>query len=206
MTMSFEAVPTTPARTSRVFLGVLVWFLVAWLIGASGLPQKLTPPVPQVIILLLTIALLAFSRLYEPLRAWIVTADLRALVSVHMLRAIAGAGFLWAASRGELSRDFANIAGYGDILVALLALAMILRVAPERPSAPLLYVIWNTIGLIDIMLAVVTATRIAMTDQPAMAALLRTPFAVIPLFLVPVVIASHIWIFERLLRRVGVGR
>jgi len=56
------------------------------------------------------------------------------------------------------------------------------------------------------MLVVVTATRIGMSDPAAMALLLRPPFAVIPLFLVPIVIVTHVWIFERLLRRVGVGR
>jgi hypothetical protein len=55
------------------------------------------------------------------------------------------------------------------------------------------------------MFVVVTAARIALADPPAMAQLLRAPFALIPLFLVPIVIASHVWIFERLLRRVGVG-
>jgi hypothetical protein len=98
------------------------------------------------------------------------------------------------------------MAGYGDIAVAVLALAMILLVSPERSSAPLLYVIWNTLGLIDIMLVVITAARMAMSNAPAMAQLLKPSFAIIPLFLVPIVIASHIWIFERLLRRVGVGR
>jgi len=205
-TMSFEAVPSTPARTRKVIIGAALWIVVVVAVAASGIPQKLKPPAPQLVVLILTIALISFGRLYSPLRAWIVTVDLRGLVGVHVLRALAGAAFLWAASRGSLSPDFARMAGYGDIAVAVLALAMIVFVTPERPSAPLLYVIWNTLGLIDIMLVVITAARIGMTDAPAMAQLLKPSFAVIPLFLVPVVIASHIWIFERLLRRVGVGR
>ena len=51
-----------------------------------------------------------------------------------------------------------------------------------------------------------TSTFGGKVDAPAMAQLLKPSFAIIPLFLVPIVIASHIWIFERLLRRVGVGR
>jgi hypothetical protein len=204
--MSFEAVPSTPARTRSVLLGAALWLAAAFAFGASGIPQKLNPPTPQLVVLILTIALISFGRLYAPLRAWIVSVDLRGLVGVHLLRAIAGAAFLWAASRGSLSSDFARMAGYGDIAVAVLALAMILLVSPERSSAPLLYVIWNTLGLIDIMLVVITAARMAMSNAPAMAQLLKPSFAIIPLFLVPIVIASHIWIFERLLRRVGVGR
>jgi hypothetical protein len=206
MTMSFEAVPTTPARTRSVVLGAVLWLAIAALISATGLPQKLTPPAPQIVVLLLTIALIALGRLYQPLHSWIVTVDLRALVGFHLLRAIAGAGFLWAASHGTLSSGFANMAGYGDIGVAILALILVVFVSPGLSVAPLLYVIWNTLGIIDIMLVVVTATRIGMSDPAAMAQLLRPPFAVIPLFLVPIVIVTHVWIFERLLRRVGVGR
>jgi hypothetical protein len=205
MTMSFESVPATPARTRSVLLGTAVWFAVALILSISGAPQKLTPPAPQIVILLLTIALIAFGRLYSPLRAWIVTVDIRALAGLHVTRALAGTAFLWAASRGTLSPGFANAAGYGDILVAILALLLIVLISPEQKVAPLLYVIWNTLGLIDIMYVVVTAARIALADPPAMAQLLRAPFALIPLFLVPIVIASHVWIFERLLRRVGVG-
>lgn len=205
MTMSFESVPSTPARTRSVLLGTAVWFVIALILSVAGAPQKLTPPAPQIVILLLTIALIAFGRLYSPLRAWIVSVDIRALAGLHVTRALAGTAFLWAASRGTMSPGFANAAGYGDILVAILALLLIVLISPEQKVAPLLYVIWNTLGLIDIMYVVVTAARIALADPPAMAQLLRAPFAVIPLFLVPIVIASHVWIFERLLRRVGVG-
>lgn len=205
MTMSFESVPATPARTRSVLLGTAVWFGIALVISVAGLPQKLTPPAPQIVILLLTIALLAFGRLYSRLRAWIVTVDIRTLAGVHVIRALAGAAFLWAASRGTMPPGFASAAGYGDIAVAILAILLIVLISPEQKVAPLLYVIWNTIGLIDIMYVVVTAARIALADPPAMAQLLHAPFAIIPLFLVPIVIASHVWIFERLLRRVGVG-
>ena len=205
MTMSFESVPSTPARTRSVLLGASVWLVLAIVASLAGVPQKLTPPAPQIVLLLLTVALLAFGRIYAPLRAWIVTVDIRVLAGLHVTRALAGAGFLWAASRGTLSPGFANIAGYGDIAVAILAILLVVLIDPQRAVAPLLYVIWNTIGLIDIMFVVVTATRIGLADPVAMAQLLSFPFALIPLFLVPIIIASHVWIFERLLRRVGVG-
>lgn len=205
MTMSFESVPSTPARTRSVLLGASVWLVLAIVASLAGVPQKLTPPAPQIILLLLTVALLAFGRIYAPLRAWIVTVDIRVLAGLHVTRALAGAAFLWAASRGTLSPGFANMAGYGDIAVAILAILLVVLVDPQRAVAPLLYVIWNTTGLIDIMFVVVTATRIGLADPVAMAQLLSFPFALIPLFLVPIIIASHVWIFERLLRRVGVG-
>lgn len=205
MTMSFEFVSSTPSRTRNVVLGVIAWLAIALILSVAGIPQKLTPPAPQIVILILTIALIAFSRAYGRLRAWTMSVDLRKIVGFHLLRGVAGAAFLWAAAHATLPREFADVAGYGDIAVAILALLLLALVAPERSSAPLLYVIWNTFGLIDIMLAVVIATRLAMADPSSMAQLLKTPFSLIPLFLVPIIIASHIWLFERLLRRTGVG-
>ncbi len=204
--MSFEAVPSTPARTRSVLIGAAIWLAIAIAVSFAGLPQKLTPPVPQIVILILTIGLLSFGRLYAPFHSWIVSVDLRGIVGFHVLRALAGAGFLWAAAHTTLSPDFARMAGYGDIIVAILALAAIIMISPLRADAPLFYVIWNTLGLIDIMLVVVTAARLAMDDPASMKVLLQPPFSLLPLFVVPIVIASHIWIFERLLKRVGVGR
>lgn len=203
--MSFEFVSSTPARTRNVILGAIAWLALALIVSIAGLPQKLTPPAPQIVILILTIVLIVFSRTYAPLRAWTMSVDLRTLVGFHLLRGIAGAAFLWAAAHGTLPTRFSDVAGYGDIAVALFALLLVAFVAPRRSTAPLLYVIWNTLGLIDIMLAVVVATRIAMADPSAMAQLLKLPFSVIPLFLVPIIITSHIWLFERLLRRTGIG-
>lgn len=205
MTMSFEFVSATPARTRSVVIGAFVWAAVALILSVAGLPQKLTPPAPQIVILVLTIALIVFSRMYGRLRAWTMSVDIRTIVGFHLLRAVAGIAFLWAAANGTLPARFADVAGYGDIAVGVFALVLLALVAPQRTSAPLLYVIWNTFGLIDIMLAVVIATRIGMADPSAMAELLKTPFSLVPLFLVPIVITSHIWLFERLLRRTGIG-
>ncbi|MFL6617747.1 MAG: hypothetical protein ACJ8MH_04055 [Povalibacter sp.] len=187
-------------------IGAIIWLAIVAGVSFAGIPQKLTPPGPQIVLLLLTISLLLLGRFNSSFRSWIASVDLRVLVGVHVVRALAGAGFLWAASHTSLSPGFATMAGYGDIIVAVLALAAILRISPDRSDAPLLYVIWNTLGLIDIMLVVATAARTAMNDPAAMRPLMQPPFALLPLFLVPIVIASHIWIFERLLKRVGIGR
>ena len=204
-TMSFEAVSSTPARTRSVVIGAAIWLAIVAGVSFAGIPQKLTPPGPQIVLLVLTVALILLGRLLSSFRSWIASVDLRVLVGVHVIRALAGAALLWAASHTSLSPEFARMAGYGDIIVALIALAAIIWISPDRNDAPLLYVIWNTLGLIDIMLVVATAARTAMNDPSSMRALVQPPLALLPLFLVPIVIASHIWIFERLLKRVGIG-
>ena len=45
------------------------------------------------------------------------------------------------------------------------------------------------------------AARLAAADPSSMRALLRLPLSLLPTFLVPLLIATHVWIFVRLARR-----
>ena len=58
----------------------------------------------------------------------------------------------------------------------------------------------NVLGLIDILFVVATATRIALGDPGALAPLLRLPLSVLPTWLVPLIIASHVILAVRLMR------
>jgi hypothetical protein len=179
-----------------------VWLAIAVVVSGLGLPQKLQPPTPQLILAGLTVLLLASSFVHSPLRTWVLDADWRALVEIHLIRAVAGAGFLWAGSRGRFPTQFAQMAGQGDIAVAVLGLLVILFVSPHRSFAPWVYGIWNTLGLLDILHVVADAARSASTNPASMAQLLKPPFALLPLFVVPILIASHVWLYERIYRRV----
>jgi hypothetical protein len=53
-------------------------------------------------------------------------------------------------------------------------------------------------GLLDLLSVVATAARLALRDPDSMAALLRLPLGVLPTFLVPLLIASHVGLFARL--------
>ena len=59
---------------------------------------------------------------------------------------------------------------------------------------------WNVFGLVDIVLVVATATRLGVADPGSMRALLELPLSLLPTFLVPIIIATHIIIFARLAR------
>jgi hypothetical protein len=180
-----------------------VWLAIVVVISGFGIPQKLQPPMPQLILAALTIILLMLSFVHSPLRTWVMEADWRALVELHLIRAFAGAGFLWAASRGRFPTQFAQMAGKGDIAVAVLGLLVILLVSPHRSYAPWIYGIWNTLGLLDILHVVADAARSANADPASMAQLLKPPFSLLPLFVVPILIASHVWLYERIYRRIS---
>jgi hypothetical protein len=59
----------------------------------------------------------------------------------------------------------------------------------------------DTLGLIDILFVVATATRLAVADPDSLNALLRLPLSLLPTFLVPLIIAGHVFVFWRLTRR-----
>jgi hypothetical protein len=77
-----------------------------------------------------------------------------------------------------------------------LALVDAMRTGFAKP----LSLIWNTLGLIDIVFVVFSALRFGLKDWQSMQALRELPLSLLPTFLVPLVIASHVLIFVRLAR------
>jgi hypothetical protein len=173
-----------------------IWLVAAIAIGASGALQRLAPPVPQVIIAGLTLALLIAWRTSETFNRWVQTIDLRALMAVHLTRFV-GMYFLYLSARAELPHSFAIPAGCGDIAVATIAAVLLL--CWSRLSRKKLWVgLWNAAGLLDILGVVVSAAGHGLANRTSMAALLHLPLSLLPTFLVPVIITSHIFIFSRL--------
>ena len=59
---------------------------------------------------------------------------------------------------------------------------------------------WNTLGLIDIIFVVLSALRFGLKDWQSMRTLRELPLSLLPTFLVPLIIASHVLIFVLLIR------
>jgi hypothetical protein len=149
------------------------------------------------VLLGLTAALLTLVRLWAPLRRWALEVDLRALVLFHGTRFV-GLYFLVLYGRGELPWAFAVPGGWGDILVAAAAL-LVVAAAPRRGwGGWWVYLVWNLAGLADIVAVVVTAARLALRDPGSMRALTTLPLALLPTFVVPLIVATHVVVFARL--------
>jgi hypothetical protein len=173
-----------------------LWFLAAVAAGYFLVLQRIPPPATQAILLGLTaLTLSAYFRL-APLRAWVDALDPRALVQFHLTRFV-GIYFLLLYRQGELPYDFAVKGGIGDIVVAIFASLLVFAPFEETRRLRLL-VIWNVIGLVDILLVVLTAVRLNLTDPYQMRALTHLPLSLLPTFLVPLIIATHVILFVRL--------
>jgi len=177
---------------------VWVWLIAALIAGQQQWLGRLPGPAMQGIVLLLTAALLAGYFKAAGFRAWIDGLDLRALVLLHVTRFV-GFYFLLLYRRGELPYAFAVPGGWGDITVATLVLIVCfipMNAALRRRAIT----IWNVIGFVDILMVVVTAGRLGLEDIRQMRALTYLPLSLLPTFLVPLIIATHVMIFLRLRR------
>jgi hypothetical protein len=193
MTNDPKAVSSTP-----VTIGACLWLLAAIAVSASGRLVALQPPRPQLVLVALTAGLMIAVLRAAPIRDWVATIPLRGLVGLHLTRAIAGSAFLLYLGRGQLPAAFAIPSGWGDIGVAVLAAALLFGASAEAAGGRRLFALWNLLGLIDILLVVANAARTAMADPVSMAELLRLPLSLLPTFLVPIIIVSHVVIGRRL--------
>jgi hypothetical protein len=188
-----------PPGTGSVLTAVGVWLLLACLVGASGRLSTVRPPGPQLVLGGLTVVLLVAARLWSPLRRFVDTVDLRALVLFHVTRFV-GVYFLALHARGELPCAFAVLGGWGDNAAAATALLLVLLVQPDTPGGRHAYLAWNVFGLLDIIGVVLTAARLAFADSASMRVLLRLPLSLLLTFLVPIIIATHVLMLARLAR------
>jgi hypothetical protein len=178
-----------------------LWFFAAILAGRSLALQRLPPFAVPGIVLTLTAFLLLLYFLVAPLRAWADEINLRRIVLLHVTRFV-GIAFLVLYQRGELPYAFAVPGGIGDIVVATFALPIAL--APLEPGLLRRAVrIWNMVGLVDIALVIATAARLNLADPGQMRALTELPLSLLPTFLVPLIVATHVIIFIRLAREQG---
>jgi len=60
------------------------------------------------------------------------------------------------------------------------------------------YSIWNLAGLLDILFVVITAARPGLQDPNAIQAWLRLPLSLLPTWLVPLILSTHVLLGIRL--------
>jgi hypothetical protein len=184
---------------------VVTLVLLGWLcfaVGLAGWFQNASALAVAATVGTLTALILFACWKVRTIRACVLNIDLRWLVLLHLTRLFAGAYFLVLCQRSQLPCAFARPAGWGDIVVAVLALAVVGAMRTQFAKTFLLS--WNTLGLIDIIFVVSSAFRFGLKDWQSMHALRELPLSLLPTFLVPLIIASHALIFVRLPRaRIG---
>jgi len=193
--------PAVVSPMPRVAL--FLWLIAALALGASGILAGWQPPRPQILLLALTAAAVIAGLRIPAARSWVDSIPWRAFAALHLTRFV-GIYFLVLSARGELSPLFADAAGIGDIVAATGALVLLGIGAPRGAGTRRVWLAWNTVAALDWLVVLGSiAAVIAQGNQAELAPLLRLPLSLLPTFLVPLLIASQIFIFRRLL---GQGR
>ncbi len=203
------ASPLPAAARGRLAAGLLAWFVLLIALGATGLfaiTHGGTPAVGAAVVLPVIVGLIA-ARYSAAVRAFIAEVPLPWLAAIHIGRLFA-IFFLMLYMLGQLPQTFALVAGWGDIAVAaaapVVAWAIHRRTACWRGFA----LTWNTLGFADLVLAVTLGVGSAV-DSPvrfiyeaaSSGTISSLPWLLIPGFMVPLYLLTHLAIFSRLLRR-----
>lgn len=202
-TMTMNPAAPTPSAARSIYAGLFLWLASVLAINAVGVLSMERMYLVPLGIFGSTLALIGLYRFSPGLRAFADHVDLRVPIFFHTVRAPIGVLFLVHAASGELDPVFAFRAGWGDILAGLLALMAALatpHVTPTRRAAALTF---NVIGLLDIVLVIATAQWLLFfSGHPeTIATMAQFPYGAIPLFVVPIVFATHLLIFVRIFRR-----
>lgn len=181
--------------------GILaIWLVAAIAVSASGILYDPPRPVLPIIIWAPVVAFVAAFAGLQRFRSWTLSLYPPWLIGFHIVRAPIGVAFLLMEASGRLPAEFAVKAGTGDIVIGLTAVlaALYVRSLSEVRIRGLL--IWNILGLADILMVFVVAQRIIFfgDDPSALVELTRFPALVVPMFVVPIVIITHLVIFAHL--------
>ena len=181
--------------------GLLLWAILSATFAASGLMASL--PEIAVPVMIWGLALTSAGALWRSatLRQTLWDTDLGWIFALHAVRAPVGVAFLLLGQQGLLDPTFVAIAGIGDIIAGLGALiaSVVWSMRTRWPAAVWAAVIWNVFALADILLVFVTAQRVLFWGGglDAMQGFLQFPMPMIPTFLVPLILITHVWIFVR---------
>lgn len=191
--------------TSR-YAKLSVWLIGAWLAFAlvasslhvfeSGTRPPLAMGISAVIPIALFLAWFAASRSF---RDFTLSLSPKILTLVQSWRVI-GFAFLVLAAYGILPRAFALSAGWGDLFIGGTAISAALTLA--RPEHRRAFVLWQFLGIADLLNAVAFAALSGVIDPHGIPATPMTllPLSLVPSFGVPLFLILHIICIAQALR------
>lgn len=199
--------PVSRPTAWRLASGVGAWLVIVTVLAAAGVFSAASPvgtPAIGAAALLPVVAISLSAARLSTMRTLALGIPLAALVAVHVGRVL-GVFFVWLHGEGRLPWTFSTYAGSGDIAVALLAAPVAWAVHRRVSGWRRLLLAWNSIGLLDLVgaLALGVGSSAAsplrfIYENPDSSAMGTLPWLLVPGFLVPIYILTHLAIFARL--------
>ncbi len=200
---------SNPLTRFRLAVALGIWFVVVVILAATRAlynEHRLgTPGLGLAIALPIAILCLTVARV-QSLREAFHRVPLWLLVGLHTVRLL-GVSFVILFAAGRLPAPFAPVAGWGDIFVGATAVPVAWLAYRQTVNARGILLIWNVIGIADLIAAVGLGATSSpgplrlIFAEPSSAIMMTLPWLLIPGFLVPLLVAVHIGIFARLMKR-----
>jgi hypothetical protein len=186
-----------------------LWSGFAIALATTGIYASTATPVPVVGVILVVplVAIGGAALLSGRVRETLLALPVPLLVGLNGLRILPGAFILLLASQGKLSGPFPQSAGWGDIIVGVIAIPLMLAVARNLAGSRRGLLAWNILGTLDLAEAVVLGVLSAPGSPQQMfggavgaTAMWSLPWSSVPTLLVPFYFITHGIIFARLLQ------
>jgi hypothetical protein len=185
----------------------ILWFVVVVALAGSGALAwglELGAPLLGLSIVTPVIVLVVLATTAPVTRRALASIPLPALIGIHAIRVV-GFLFLLLLAAGRISAPFAPSAGWGDIIAGATAVPVAWALSSRGARVRWLVLLWNSFGLLDLLAAVTLGVTSApgsplrlFFDLPGSGAMATLPWAIIPVFLVPQLIVSHLAVYRRL--------
>jgi hypothetical protein len=201
-------------RTARALIApsaifVALWIVLAYTLSARGFFSALRPAsVPAIAYAFVPLAIgyLGFLTIRSA-RAVVDEIPLDWMIGFQLYRAL-GVVFLVEWMLGALPGTFALPAGIGDVAIGLAAPFVAARLKRGASNAREMAILWNVLGIADLVVAVATAVlstpgplHVLAVDSSSRA-LTMLPLVLVPTVAVPFSILLHLVCLHRLVGRV----
>jgi hypothetical protein len=199
---------SSPQKLTTVTIAGL-WIGFAIALATTGIYAATATPVPAVgVILALPLVAIGGAALMSAgVRESLLALPVPLLLGLNALRILPGAFILLLASQGKLSGPFPQSAGWGDIIVGIIAIPLTVAAARNFAGSRYALLAWNILGTLDLVEAVALAV-LSVPGSPQQifggavgsTAMGVLPWSNIPTLLVPFYFLTHGVIFARLLQ------
>jgi len=191
MALAFQH--TNRALFVRIASVVLIWFLLV--LGGSLLGTFAQSPLVFYLIVGGPVVLyVAGYLLSDTFRRFVgsLVGDPFGITALQVYRVL-GVSMAIQALKGALPAVFGLPAGFGDLFIGLTALLAAAAFASGTTSGKIVFVLWNVLGLLDLLIAVSTAALAAslLAGPVTMAPMRLYPLSLVPAFGVPLAFILH---------------
>ena len=201
--------PLSPVQKLTTVTIAGLWIGLAIALATTGIYAVAATPVPAVgiMVALPLIAIGAAALSSSGVRATLLALPVPLLLGLNALRILPGTFILLLASQGKLSGPFPQSAGWGDIIVGVIAIPLML-VATRNFAGSRALLAWNILGTLDLMEAVALGVLSApgsplqiFGGAVGSTGMWSLPWSSVPTLLVPFYFITHGIVFAHLAQR-----